>query len=149
MSLDVYLTLPGVQVAIVSPRIFIREGGANKEISRAEWDARYPGREPFTVASEEGETVYTANITHNLNKMAAEAGIYEALWRPDEHGMTKAAQLIEPLTEGLSALRADPARFETFNPSNGWGDYDGLVTFVARYLAACEQYPHAEIGISR
>ena len=28
------------------------------------------------------ETVYCANITHNLNVMAGKAGIYEALWRP-------------------------------------------------------------------
>lgn len=149
MSLDVYLTLPGVSVQIEAPRIFIREDGANREITRAEWDARYPGREPFTVASEEGETVYSANVTHNLNKMADEAGIYKALWRPEEIGVSHAAELIPLLRDGLALLESDPARFETFNPSNGWGDYDGLVTFVARYLAACEQYPHAEIGISR
>ena len=29
--------------------------------------------------TEEEETVYDANITHNLGKMAGEAGIYEAL----------------------------------------------------------------------
>ena len=28
------------------------------------------------------EIMYNANITHNLGKMAEEAGIYEALWRP-------------------------------------------------------------------
>lgn len=36
-----------------------------------------------------GETLhrvelFEANITHNLNKMAKEVGIYEYLWRPDE-----------------------------------------------------------------
>ena len=30
------------------------------------------------------------NITHNLNKMASELGVYEHLWRPDEIGVTKA-----------------------------------------------------------
>lgn len=28
--------------------------------------------------------IYDANITHNLGEMAAEAGLYEALWRPAE-----------------------------------------------------------------
>ena len=28
-----------------------------------------------------GDYVYQANITHNLGKMAEEAGIYKALWR--------------------------------------------------------------------
>lgn len=31
-----------------------------------------------------GDCVYDANITHNLGKMADEAGIYLALWRPGE-----------------------------------------------------------------
>jgi len=39
-------------------------------------------------------TIFEANITHNLNRMAQAAGIYEALWCPDEIGITKAAQLI-------------------------------------------------------
>jgi hypothetical protein len=149
MSLDVYLTLPGVQVQIQEPRIFIREGGQNKEITRAEWDARYPDREPFTVASEDSETVYSGNITHNLNKMAAEAGIHEALWRPEEIGITHARQLIEPLKTGLALLKSDPARFKALNPSNGWGTYEGLRQFVADYLVACKEYPSAEVSVSR
>ncbi len=36
------------------------------------------------------EEVYISNVTHNLNKMAGEAGIYEALWRPEEIGITHA-----------------------------------------------------------
>jgi hypothetical protein len=148
MSLDVYLTLPGVQVQ-VDAKIYIREDGQNKEISRAEWDARFPGREPFTVASEDSETVYSANITHNLNKMAEEAMLYNCLWRPDKHGITHAHQLIPLLKVGLSLLQSEPERFEAFNPSNGWGDYDGLVRFVAAYLTACEQYPSAEVSVSR
>ena len=43
----------------------------------------------YLISYDEGKTleprreeVYGANITHNLGKMAAEAGIYEALWRP-------------------------------------------------------------------
>lgn len=148
MSLDVYLSLPGVQVA-VEARIFIREDGGTKELTRAEWDARFPGREPFTVAPEDSEEVYSANITHNLNQMADAAGIYEALWRPEEIGVTHAAQLIEPLSAGLVLLRSDPARFATLNPSNGWGSYDGLVAFVADYLEACCNNPSAEVSVSR
>jgi hypothetical protein len=29
-------------------------------------------------------TLYWRNLTHNLGRMAAEAGIYEACWRPEE-----------------------------------------------------------------
>ncbi len=148
MSLDVTLTIPGRKVEAGSG-IFVREYGANKEITRAEWDRRFPGREPYTATVEDDGEVYSANITHNLNGMAAEAGIYEPLWRPDEIGITKAAQLIEPLRAGLSLLRATPERFKAFNPSNGWGDYYGLVEFVSSYLRACEEYPDAEVSVSR
>ena len=149
MSLDVYLTLPGVQVQVESPRIFVREDGQNKELSREEWDVRFPGREPYTVASQDAETVYSANITHNLNTMAGEAEIYQALWRPQEIGITHAHQLIAPLKAGLALLTSDPPRFRALNPSNGWGDYDGLCRFVADYLVACEEHPSAEVSVWR
>ena len=62
------------------------------------------------------KTIYTRNITHNLGKMAEEAGIYEALWRPDEAGYWNAVDLIQPLSAGLKLLLADPERFKKFNP---------------------------------
>ncbi len=97
----------------------------------------------------DGDEVYSANITHNLNRMADAAGIHKALWRPDEVGYTHAAQLVEPLRTGLALLRERPAHFKTFNPSNGWGSYEGLVRFVEDYLRACEEYPASEVSVSR
>ena len=148
MSLDVHLTLKDKQPTSGSG-IFIRENGETREISRAEWDLKFPGTEPLTIDSQESNEVYWANITHNLNNMAKDAGIYEALWRPEEIGISKAGQLVEPLTQGLALLKSDPARFEKFNPSNGWGSYDALVRFVEKYLAACVEYPQAEVYASR
>jgi hypothetical protein len=97
----------------------------------------------------EAEELYSANITHNLNSMAEEAGIYEHLWRPDEIGITKASELIIPLRIGLALLQAEPARFEEFNASNGWGLYENFVPFVRKYLAACERFPDATVSVSR
>jgi hypothetical protein len=149
MSLDVSLILPDAQRSTGSS-IFIREGGQNKEITRAEWDMRYPDREPIVVsASDDSDEVYSANITHNLNKMAKEAGIYEALWRPEEIGITHAEQLLPPLSEGYQLLTNDPDRFRQFNPENGWGTYEALVSFVADYLIACARYPAAKVSVSR
>ena len=93
--------------------------------------------------------LYSRNITHNLNLMAGEAGIYEACWRPDEIGITKAEQLIEPLTKGLALLRADPERFKAFNASNGWGVYENFVEFVEDYLSNCREHPDADVEVSR
>ena len=95
------------------------------------------------------ERVYTANITHNLNLMAEEAGIYKALWRPEEEGYYHAKDLIEPLTKGLAQLTSDPERFKAFNSPNGWGMYEHFVPFVAKYLEACVAHPEATVDANR
>ncbi len=94
-------------------------------------------------------TVYDRNITHNLTEMADEAGIYKHLWRPEELFIFHAMDLIAPLKEGLSKLKADPERFKKFNPPNGWGSYENLVEFVEDYIVACVKNPDATITISR
>jgi hypothetical protein len=98
---------------------------------------------------EDRERFFQSNITHNLTEMAHEAGIYEACWRPEEIGITKAEQLIEPLKQGIERLKAEPERFKQFNPSNGWGDYDGFVRWLENYLAACIEHPKADVSASR
>jgi hypothetical protein len=147
MSLDVDLMMPGISAT--GSGIFIRENGGMREISRAEWDEKFPGREPVVFEGDGDRSIYSANITHNLGKMASEAGIYQALWRPEEIGITRAFQLIEPLRSGLERLRQQPDHFKQFNPENGWGDYDGLVRFVEQYLEACEDYQTAVVSVSR
>lgn len=150
MSLDVYLTAETGQNLINEEVIFIRSNGRVQEISYAEWERLYPGREPILTNVENSNNgVFSANITHNLGRMADAAGIYDCCWRPDEHGMTKASQLIEPLQTGIAALRADPAKFKAFNPDNGWGSYEGLLEFAEEYLAACIEYPDADVRASR
>ena len=101
---------------------------------------------PHCGRSDEG---YSANITHNLNKMADEAGIYGILWRPEENGIEKAAQLIEPLRKAIAEMKADPPRFEKHNSPNGWGLYENFVPWLERLLVACEEYPEAAVHASR
>lgn len=93
--------------------------------------------------------VYDANITHNLNKMADVAGIYEILWRPDESGFEKAKDIVSKLEAGLIKLVLYKSEYEKYNPTNGWGSYEGFVTFCADYLQACRDYPESEIHVSR
>lgn len=93
--------------------------------------------------------VYTSNITHNLTRMAEEAGIYKHLWRPEEIGITTAGQLIDPLTAGLALLKSDPPRFKAFDAPNGWGTYKDFVPFVEHYLEACREEPDALVSVCR
>lgn len=117
----------------------------------------------------DGEVVFSRNITHNLNRMAEEAGIYEALWRPhrlkpdyniqdDEHkaesefeskSVTYAKDIIEIVRKGLHELIERPTYYEQFNSSNGWGTYKHFLPFVAIYLEALKQYPNAVVKVDR
>jgi hypothetical protein len=81
--------------------------------------------------------------------MAAAAGVYDALWHPEDINVTKAKQLIELLRVGLATIQADPEKFNQYNPKNGWGHYEGLVDFVTEYLKACEENPEADVYVSR
>lgn len=99
--------------------------------------------------TDDGEFVYSRNITHNLNVMADKVGLYEYLWRPERFNIKGARLLIKPLTKGLRKLKANPEKYKKFNPENGWGDYEGLVRFVGDYLDACSYYPNAEVSVSR
>ena len=93
--------------------------------------------------------VYTDNITHNLGKMAQEAGLYKALWRPEEQGWTKAFDIIPHLEAGLDLLKSDPDRFKQFDSPNGGGLYVHFVPFVERLLEACRENTNAEVQSCR
>jgi hypothetical protein len=101
------------------------------------------------LIDDDGRELYSRNITHNLGKMAREAGIYMILWRPDEIEITHAAQIIEPLEKGLAMLVTQKAKMEKFNSPNGWGMWEHFVPFCADYLQACRDHPSAKIRISR
>lgn len=102
-----------------------------------------------TLTAPHGDEVYWSNITHNLNKMAREIGIYKELWYPDEIGITKASQLIEPLLAGLMEMVKRPTHFQQFNSPNGWGMYHNFLPWVSNYLEACINNPDADVSVSR
>ena len=116
----------------------------------------------------EMESLYSSGTTHSLIKMASEAGLYDALWRPyrliggyvhsddykaemefeDSHEVT-AGMVIPILEKGLASLKAQPSYFKQFNSPNGWGLYEHFVPFVEEYLNACKEHPDAIIAASR
>jgi len=93
--------------------------------------------------------VYSGNITHNLSEMAEAAGIYEALWRPEEIGITEANQLIPILKRGLKKLKSNPAKYKKYDAPNGWGTYEQFIPVIEEYLQACEENPTSKVEVSR
>ena len=139
--------------------------GLNIYLLRTKWVSYDEGK----THTKEEEYTYNANITHNLGKMASEAGIYEALWRPyrlredykefelyvdteyefESICRIEAGDIIKLLETGLANLKERPGHFEKFNSPNGWGMYEHFVPFVEEYLEACKKYPKSIIEISR
>ncbi|WP_080437023.1 hypothetical protein [Burkholderia ubonensis] len=97
----------------------------------------------------DGNEVYSANITHNLNKMANAAGIYKHLWRPEEIDIKHARDLVVPLTDGLMDMLRRPVHYQRFNPENGWGSYDGFIPWLVEYIKACAANPNATVSVWR
>lgn len=95
------------------------------------------------------EVIYRDNITHNLTELAEVVGLYQACWRPEEIGITKANQLIPLLRAGLEKLRKDPKGCRAFDSPSGWGTYDKFVPWVEKYLKVCEEHPEADVKVDR
>lgn len=95
------------------------------------------------------DEIWQANITHNLTDMADAAGIYGIVWSPDENGIERAHQIIEPLRKAIADMKARPEFYERYNAKNGWGTYKCFVPWLERYLKACEDNPEAFITVSR
>jgi len=91
------------------------------------------------------------NITHNLGRMAKEAGIYECLWHPNEHGMVtpRPKDIVKTLSSGIELMKEDPERFRKFDAENGWGTYSNFLPWLENVLEACLEYPNARISVSR
>ena len=102
-----------------------------------------------TLNDDCGNELFEMNITHNLTTMASEAGIYKAIWRPDENGFVVAGDIIDVLLDGFIALAKYPDDFKKFNPENGWGSYEILMKCVAEYIKACRENPKAKISVWR
>jgi hypothetical protein len=95
------------------------------------------------------EEVFSANITHNLGTMANAAGLYEALWRPEEIGAVYARDIIPIIGSGLGILRSNPDKFRKLESDNGWGLYKHFVPWVESYLKALVENSDAIIEVDR
>src|SRR5262249_21671294 len=137
VSRDVSRTLRGAARAPGDP-VFVRDRGQVRERDRTD----LPTRSATGV-------VVSANRTHNRGRMADAAGLSRALWRPGEANRKTAQQLIEPLRQGLTRLRAAPDSFKLFDDAGGRVLYEDFLRWVEAYLMACVQYPEALVSVRR
>jgi hypothetical protein len=92
------------------------------------------------------EQLYRDSITHNHWKMVDNASLYRAIWRPEELQITKAAQLIPILEQGLKHIEEHQDELCKLGTAN---DHTEVWSFVRAYLKACREHPDADIRVSR
>jgi len=97
------------------------------------------------ISLKEGEIeLHSQNITHNLGRMAEELRIYTILW--GHKPVANASKLIEPLTQAIERMKADPDKYRQFDASNGWGTYDDFLPWLIELRNNCENYPDASVS---
>lgn len=107
------------------------------------------------------ETDYwSANITHNMGNMASHVPInvesrkgtlYDYVWRPEEQTppLETTDELLPILNQGIAYMIAHRNDLLQYNPSNGWGSYDGFLKWLIQYKEACENNPGCKIEVWR
>jgi hypothetical protein len=90
--------------------------------------------------------IYHRNITYNLNVMWRKACVYDALY--NSHGM-QAKSIVPILKLGLEDMLKKPNVYKKLEPENGWGSYDGAITFLNSVIEACEDNPTAKLIIDK
>ena len=87
-------------------------------------------------------------ITHNLNSVVSELGLlvgkpyYEVIWIPDElfvlkNGEVPVGLVLKVLPDLIKNLLKFEDRLTEYLPSNGYGTFEGLVSFLCDYLKEC------------
>jgi hypothetical protein len=92
------------------------------------------------------ETFFDTNITHNLNTMFKEAGLYKILWHGDD---LRAGDVLLKLEIGLAAMKAHPTHFIVFDDPKGWGTYAQAVPWLEEVIEACRKFQDAILKCGR
>ena len=59
-----------------------------------------------------------------------------------------ASEWIETLTRGIEDMMYRPSTYLALEPDNGWGHYDGALSYLKKLRVACIEHPNAIIRVS-
>ena len=143
MSLDLYLKTD-TPVHHKGTGVFIRENGEKRELTKEECKERY-GKEVKEVEYTDNILLYI-NLTHNLTEMANKCGydgdgitLYTLLWHPENvlgKDCKVTRQYFFKLVDLCGLLESNPDYYKKFNPKNGWGSYEQLISAVNKLICA-------------
>lgn len=89
------------------------------------------------------------SIGGGLWRMAEQGGFYGYVWRPEEMGVTKASQMAVHLRRAIAWMESHRGDAPMFSGMGGPGSHAELLQSLREYLAACEEFPDADIEVSR
>lgn len=87
------------------------------------------------------------NCTYNLSEMLYDKNVFgqKGIWKLDKK---KSKSGIKILTKAINGLQKNPSKFRKLNPSNGWGDYDGLVKLLKTMKNTWVKYPKLKCSVT-
>lgn len=85
-----------------------------------------------------------SNYTSNVWKMFKAA---LGIGLPDLAGR-RCGDIADQIAGAVDAMLHRPDLYRQWEPGNGWGDYEGALTYLAGIEAFCRAYPNATLGIS-
>lgn len=138
MSLDLYIKSK-TPVQHRSTGVYVRENGITKETSLKEAKEKFPW-EDIEEQVYEDNIFWHGNITHNLTEMADHVDLgkytlYNVLWHPEDvlKDLTL-EQYIHLVLLGYVYLSWNIPNYEQYDPKNGWGSKELLVSFTKDFL---------------
>ena len=90
------------------------------------------------------------NYTSNVGAMygAASDGAWHDETRVPRYKDFPTREFLPIGRQIVTIMARDPERFESMDPENGWGDYDGALAYMVRIVTACEDFPEDMLYIS-
>ena len=95
----------------------------------------------------EQETIFSLNITHNLNKLADAANFYKQLWHLE--GITTCEDLLPHIEAGIVELESNPTKYKQFSAKNNWGTYEQFLPWLKDLAEKLKIEPTSNLFISR
>lgn len=154
MSLDISIRYNKPKVVkSTGTGIFVRDNGCNRELTREEVAERYPDFDLSQLPDEsqeyESREFWWRNITHNLTEMASycvpeskqDISLYDLMWCDEYPADIPRTKYITYLVECAKELEANPDKYKQYNPKNGWGSYEGLLSYVKEFAKALIDAP--------
>lgn len=116
----------------------------------------------FKAGPHKENNEWSANVTHNLTKMAQhipvyytidheeyENTLYYLVWRPEEYNCDNTDIVAQALQSGIAYMVLHREELLQYNPSNGWGSYDSFLLWLIEYWKECLDNPGCKIEVYR